>query len=137
MFGRALTIGRVETSLNNSKSNEAMKEGMRKGKMKGGSLQDEGDEREYSRTIKESLGVGDFLNFTLEESEWLKKIFGSLHYRIVLINVRDFVRCNITAYTPVEVVLDNTSCAFLAIPDQNVRIGHVALHHKSKSCLEF
>ncbi|XP_069943136.1 ATPase family gene 2 protein homolog A isoform X3 [Cherax quadricarinatus] len=112
-----------------------MEEGMRKGKMKGGSLQDEGDEREYSRTIKESLGVGDFLNSTLEEPEWLKKIFGSLHYRIVLINVRDLVRCNITAYTPVEVVLDNTSCAFLAIPDQNVRIGHVALHHKS--CVQY
>ncbi|XP_063859839.1 ATPase family gene 2 protein homolog A-like isoform X6 [Scylla paramamosain] len=64
------------------------------------------------------------------EPEWLKKILASLHYRAVLMNERDLIRCDITAYTPVEVKTGSISCGFLAIPER-VRIGHLLVHQGS------
>ncbi|KAK8407506.1 hypothetical protein O3P69_002211 [Scylla paramamosain] len=68
------------------------------------------------------------------EPEWLKKILASLHYRAVLMNERDLIRCDITAYTPVEVKTGSISCGFLAIPER-VRIGHLLVHQGSSQYL--
>ncbi|XP_063859836.1 ATPase family gene 2 protein homolog A-like isoform X4 [Scylla paramamosain] len=67
-------------------------------------------------------------------TEWLKKILASLHYRAVLMNERDLIRCDITAYTPVEVKTGSISCGFLAIPER-VRIGHLLVHQGSSQYL--
>ncbi|KAG0717949.1 Spermatogenesis-associated protein 5 [Chionoecetes opilio] len=51
-------------------------------------------------------------------TEWLKKILPSLHYRVVLMNERDLIRCDITAYTPVELRVGDTAWGFLAMPEE-------------------
>ncbi|KAK4315038.1 hypothetical protein Pmani_013709 [Petrolisthes manimaculis] len=81
------------------------------------------------------------------EPDWLKKISAALHYRLILLNERDLVRCGVTAYSPVVVEWqcggdggdDGSSgggqqcisVAFLAIPDECVGIGEAKLHYKS------
>ncbi|KAK3892122.1 hypothetical protein Pcinc_004089 [Petrolisthes cinctipes] len=77
---------------------------------------------------------------------WLKKISAALHYRLILLNERDLVRCGVTAYSPVVVEWhcggggdDGSSgggqqcisVAFLAVPDECVGIGEAKLHYKS------
>lgn len=64
-------------------------------------------------------------------SDWLKKIYADFHYRIVVLNDRDLARCGVPAYSPVVIELDQSACAFLAIPDESVRIGHILIHQTS------
>lgn len=84
------------------------------------------DKRGHNHTEKKL--VTETIKSKFEEPEWLKKIFPSFHYQIVLLNERDLIRCNISAYSPVELEYDGHSCAFLAVPDENVQIGCIVLH---------
>ncbi|XP_042208704.1 peroxisome biogenesis factor 1-like isoform X2 [Homarus americanus] len=142
LYGQIITTGAVQTSLQEKerrkiKSKEVKERGSgnreKKNSKKG---KDEGTERnkEGDKSSQENSEL-DGNKTILEEPDWLKKIFYGFHYRIVLMNERDLIRCNVCAYSPVEVKCGSNSCAFLAIPDETVRIGHVTLHHKS--CLQY
>ncbi|KAK7084891.1 Vacuolar protein sorting-associated protein 4A [Halocaridina rubra] len=71
----------------------------------------------------------------LEEPDWMKKILPGFHYRIVVMNELDMIRCSITAYAPVLLEHNNNKCAFIAMPDTSVQIGHVMLH--TAGCLQY
>ncbi|XP_066963907.1 LOW QUALITY PROTEIN: ATPase family gene 2 protein homolog A-like [Macrobrachium rosenbergii] len=65
----------------------------------------------------------------IEEPDWLKKIWSGFHYRMAVINEVDLIRCNLTAFTPVLLEHSGNSNAFIVVPDNGIRVGHVMLHN--------
>ncbi|XP_045131393.1 ATPase family protein 2 homolog isoform X2 [Portunus trituberculatus] len=127
LFGQVTFIGGTEQSIveTKEKDGETVKSALKNKKNLKSKLSDSNQQNKTEKIGNESQAA---------EPEWLKKILAALHYRAVLMNEKDLIRCNITAYTPVEVKAGSLSCGFLAIPER-VRIGHLLLHQGSSQYL--
>ncbi|CAL4093090.1 unnamed protein product, partial [Meganyctiphanes norvegica] len=83
------------------------------------------DSRRSNKSSKASVSSEESFK---SQPEWLKKIFPSFHYRLVLMNESDLIRNDIVAYSPVALKCKNYEVAFLAIPEESIQVGHIALH---------
>jgi len=80
------------------------------------------------KSSKSSISSEESFKHKSYQPEWLKKIFPSFHYRLVLMNESDLIRNDILAYSPVAIKSNNHLVAFIAIPEESIQIGRIALH---------
>lgn len=86
------------------------------------------DSKKSHKSSKASVSSEENYKHKLCQPEWLKKIFPSFQYRLVLVNESDLIRNDIVAYSPVVLKYKNKEVAFLAVPEENMKVGQIALH---------